>query len=179
MNPIDENGLLAAIQDPKQQHKAFEMMVKLYSPQLYAQIRRMVLYHDDADDILQNTFLKAWTSLSTFRGESKLSTWLYRIAFNETLAFLGKQKDNLALDDPEAAIVNQLMSDEYFDGDETEARLQAAVQSLPPKQRQVFTLKYFEEMKYEAISEILGTTVGGLKASYHLAVEKIEKFLTD
>lgn len=179
MNPIDENGLLAAIQDPKQQHKAFEMMVKLYSPQLYAQIRRMVLYHDDADDILQNTFLKAWTSLSTFRGESKLSTWLYRIAFNETLAFLGKQKDNLALDDPEAAIVNQLMSDEYFDGDETEARLQAAVQNLPPKQRQVFTLKYFEEMKYEAISEILGTTVGGLKASYHLAVEKIEKFLTD
>lgn len=179
MNHIDEKRLIEDIQNPKQQRKAFEVMVNQFSPQLYAQIRRMVLYHDDADDILQNTFLKAWASLGTFRGESKLSTWLYRIAFNETLAFLGKQKNTITLDDPEAAIVNQLMADDYFDGDETEAKLQAAVQSLPPKQRQIFIMKYFEEMKYEAISELLGTTVGGLKASYHLAVEKIENFLSD
>ena len=129
--------------------------------------------------IAKLTLLKAWSNLGSFRGDSKVSTWLYRIAFNETLAFLGKQKNDIPIDDPEATVVNYLMSDEYFDGDETEAKLQAAVQSLPPKQRQVFNLKYFDEMKYEDISEILGTTVGGLKASYHLAVEKIQKFLSD
>ena len=176
MYQFTEDNLIMALQDPKTQRKAFEEMVKRYSPQLYSQIRRMVLSHDD---ILQNTFLKAWSNLSSFRGDSKVSTWLYRIAFNETLAFLGKQKNDIPIDDPEATVVNYLMSDEYFDGDETEAKLQAAVQSLPPKQRQVFNLKYFDEMKYEDISEILGTTVGGLKASYHLAVEKIQKFLSD
>lgn len=179
MNPFDEYELIKALRDPSQQRKAFEKMVNRYSSQLYTQIRRMVLDHDDADDILQNTFLKAWANLSSFRGDSKLSTWLYRIAQNETLSFLSKQKNHIALDDPEASVVNQLMADDYFDGDETEARFQAAVQSLPPKQRQVFIMKYFEEMKYESISEILGTTVGGLKASYHLAVEKIENFLND
>ena len=175
MYQFTEDNLIMALQDPKTQRKAFEEMVKRYSPQLYSQIRRMVLSHDDTDDILQNTFLKAWSNLSSFRGDSKVSTWLYRIAFNETLAFLGKQKNDIPIDDPEATVVNYLMSDEYFDG----AKLQAAVQSLPPKQRQVFNLKYFDEMKYEDISEILGTTVGGLKASYHLAVEKIQKFLSD
>ena len=177
MRKFNEDELTKAILDPVQQRKAFEEMVRRYSPQLYAQIRRMVLSHDDSDDIIQNTYLKAWSSLSTFRGEAKLSTWLYRIAYNETLAFLNKQKNDVPLDDPEAAVVNQLMADEYFDGDETQAKFQAAVQSLPPKQRQVFNMKYFQEMKYETISKILGTTVGGLKASYHLAVEKIAKFL--
>ena len=148
MYQFTEDNLIKALQDPKTQRKAFEEMVKRYSPQLYSQIRRMVLSHDDTDDILQNTFLKAWSNLSSFRGEAKVSTWLYRIAFNETLAFLGKQRNDIPIDDPEASVVNYLMSDDYFD-----------------------------EMKYEAISEILGTTVGGLKASYHLAVEKIEKFL--
>lgn len=178
MNKFDEEKLVRDIMDPKNQRKAFEEMVSRFSPQLYAQIRRMVLDHDDADDILQNTYLKAWSSISTFRGNSKLSTWLYRIAYNETLAFLGKQKDHIPLDDPEASVVNHLMADEYFDGNEEEARFQAAIQKLPPKQRQVFNLKYFEDMKYETMSELLGVTVGGLKASYHLAVEKIEYFLS-
>ena len=154
------------------------MIVSQYSEQLYWQIRRMVLSHEDANDLLQNTFIKAWTNIDYFRAEAKLSTWLYRIALNECLTFLNKQRANMvAIDDPEAIGVQNLESDSYFSGDRIQLLLQKALLSLPEKQRMVFNLKYYQEMKYEDMSDIFGTSVGALKASYHHAVKKIEKFL--
>lgn len=157
------------------------MVVSQYSEQLYWQIRRMVLSHEDANDLLQNTFIKAWTNINYFRGEAKLSTWLYRIALNECLTFLNKQRATatLSLDDPEANVLDKLESDPYFSGDKMQKALQKALLSLPEKQRMVFNLKYYQEMKYEEMSEIFGTSVGALKASYHHAVKKIEKLLAD
>ena len=139
----------------------------------------MVLSHDDANDILQNTFIKAWTNIDYFRGDAKMSTWLYRIALNECLTFLNKQRANsqLSIDETDAEMLNQLESDTYFDGDHTQKIFLKAIHSLPEKQQMVFNLKYFKEMKYEDISEILGTSIGALKASYHHAVKKIETFL--
>jgi len=184
MKPIDENTLISQLRDPQTRAKAFEAVVAQYGQQIYWQIRRMVTYHDDADDVLQNTFVKAWANIDSFRGDSKLSTWLFRIAYNETLTFLKQQKDTVSLDtnvidedDDAPTLANTLQSDTYFDGDEAEALLFAALETLPPKQKAVFNMKYFEEKKYEEISEITGTSVGALKASYHLAVEKIEKYL--
>ena len=157
------------------------MIVAQYSEQLYWQIRRMVLSHEDANDLLQNTFIKAWTSIDYFRGEAKLSTWLYRIALNECLTFLSKQRATatLSLDDSEADVIQKLEGDAYFSGDRAQLLLQKALLTLPEKQRMVFNLKYYQDMKYEEMSEIFGTTVGALKASYHHAVKKIEKFLAD
>lgn len=177
----DETTIVRQLQDPQTCRQAFEVVVQQYREQLYWQIRRMVLSHDDADDLLQNTFIKAWTHIGYFRGEAKLATWLYRIALNECLTFLCKQQNNrsVPLDDPQASIVDRLEGDAYFNGDETQLLLQKALQTLPEKQKMVFNLKYYQEMKYEEISEILGTTVGALKASYHYAVKKIESFLKD
>ena len=179
MNTYNEEEVIVRLQDPKTQRTAFGEVVKAYSEQLYWQIRRMVLSHDDANDLLQNTFVKAWSNLHYFRGEAKLSTWLYRIALNECLNFLNKQRaqNQLSIDEAEAAALNKLESDPYFDGDQTQLLFEKAIQKLPEKQRMVFNLKYFQEMKYEEISEILGTSVGALKASYHNAVKKIEDFL--
>lgn len=179
MRYSDEKQLIEALQDPQQQRAAFEEVVRSYRERLYWQIRRMVLSHEDANDLLQNTFIKAWTNLSYFRGEAKLSTWLYRIALNECLNFLSRQQNlnSLQLDDPEGNLANQVEGDPYFDGDRAEKMLQAAILSLPEKQRAVFNMKYFQEMKYEEISEVFGTSVGALKASYHYAVKKIEEFL--
>lgn len=181
MNNYNEKEIIALLQDPTRQNEAFECIVRQYSKQLYWQIRRMVLSHDDANDLLQNTFFKAWTNLEYFRAEAKLSTWLYRIALNECLTFLNKQRatSQLSIDDAEADVVSKLESDTYFDGDETQVMFQKAIRMLPEKQRMVFNLKYFQEMKYEDMSEILGTSVGALKASYHHAVKKIENFLKD
>ena len=179
MNTYNEKEIIALLQDPARQKEAFECIVNEYSEQLYWQIRRMVLSHEDANDLLQNTFIKAWVNLDTFRGDARLSTWLYRIATNETLNFLQRKKDTTGLDDAPSAIVSQLTADEYFDGNETELQLQKAIASLPNKQRAVFHLKYYEEMKYEEMSSILNTSVGALKASYHHAVKKIEKFLEE
>ena len=183
MSKDKESSIQSRLINPGTRRQAFEEMVNYFSNRLYWQIRRMVTYHDDADDVLQNTFLKAWNGIDNFRGESKLSTWLYKIAYNETLTFLSKQHQNISLDnsmeiDEENGnnILNQLESDPYFDGDETERMLQAAIGSLPPKQRQVFNMKYFDDMKYEDMSEITGTSVGALKTSYHIAVKKIEVF---
>ena len=164
--------------DPKTQRKAFERLVREYSEQLYWIARRIVLNHDDANDVVQNVFMKAWTRLDSFHEESKMSTWLYRIALNESLDFVRKQKKQvISADDPSAGIVaQQLMADEYFDGSETEALLQEAIASLPDVQRTVFTLRYFDEMKYSEMSEILNTSEGSLKASYHIAVKKISDF---
>ncbi len=141
----------------------------------------MVESHDDANDILQNTFLKAWQSVEGFRGDAKLSTWLYKIALNESITFLSKEHKrlSLSLDDEESHLVNLIESDEYVDGDALALKLRKAVAALPEKQRLVFNMKYYDEMKYEQMSEILGTSVGALKASYHLAVKKIEQYFTD
>ena len=179
MEKYNEKETIALLQDPDRQREAFERIVKAYSEQIYWQIRRLVLSHDDANDILQNTFIKAWLNIDYFRGDAQLSTWLYRIAFNECLTFLNRQRANsqLSIDDADAEMVNKLESDSYFDGDDTQVIFQKAIQSLPEKQRIIFNLKYFKEMKYEEISEILGTSVGSLKASYHHAVKKIEAFL--
>lgn len=176
-----EREVLALLQDEQTQRRGFEMLVAKYSEQLYWQIRRMVLSHDDANDLLQNTFIKAWTNIDYFRAEAKLSTWLYRIALNECLTFLNKQRaqGTVSLDDPEADTLQRLEGDTYFSGDRAQMLLQKALLSLPEKQRMVFNLKYFQEMKYEEMSDIFGTSVGALKASYHHAVKKIEKFLEE
>lgn len=179
MKNYDEKEIIALLQEPGRQHKAFECIVNKYSEQLYWQIRRMVFSHDDTNDILQNTFIKAWLNIDYFRGTAKMSTWLYRIALNESLTFLNKQRatSHLSIDDEDAEMTNNLEGDPYFDGDETQKAFLKAIQSLPQKQRIVFNMKYFDEMKYEEISEIVGTSVGALKASYHHAVKKILSFL--
>lgn len=169
----DEQTLQRQLSDPKLRRKAFETVVRKFSPQIYWQIRRLVFSHDDADDILQNTFLKAWSNLGAFRGDSKISTWLFRIATNESLSFLQRKREMLSLDDPEASVINDITSDTYFDGDEAQQSFMKAIAALPDKQRLVFNMRYFDEMKYDDMSEILGTSVGSLKASYHIAVEKI------
>lgn len=173
-----EKEIILKLQEPDQQREAFEWIVNTYKEQLYYQIRRMVLSHEDADDLLQNTFIKAWNNLEYFRGEAKLSTWLYRIALNECLNFLNKQRaqKHLSIEESEANLLNQLESDPYFDGDQTQLLFEKAIQTLPEKQRIIFHLKYFEDMKYNEISEIMGTSIGALKASYHHAVKKIEEF---
>ena len=179
MNNYNEKEIIALLQDSARQREAFECIVKEYSEQLYWQIRRLVLSHEDANDLLQNTFIKAWTNIDYFRGDAKMSTWLYRIALNECLTFLNKQRasSQLSIDDTDIEMLNKLESDAYFDGDDTQKIFLQAIHTLPEKQQIVFNLKYFKEMKYEEISEIVGTSVGALKASYHHAVKKIEAFL--
>ena len=171
----DERVLMRALAEPTTQRKAFEQLVRQYSEQLYWKIRRIVLVHDDADDVLQNTFVKAWINLSDFRGQSRISTWLYRIAINQSLTFLNKQKaqQSVSMDDEEVSVANQLEGDPYFDGDKAQRLLQQALTTLPEKQRLVFNLRYFDELTY---TEIIGSTVGALKADYHLAVKKISKY---
>lgn len=181
MNRIDEKEIIYRLQDPSTQRKAFEEVVRAYGEQLYWQIRRMVFSHDDANDLLQNTFMKAWDNLDCFRGEARLSTWLYRIALNECLTFLKKEESqaHVSIDDPEADIAHKLESDPYFSGNRTQILFQQALATLPEKQRIVFNLKYFQEMTYEEIADITGTSTGALKASYHHAVKKIENFLRE
>lgn len=180
-SPYNEEEILSMLQCEETIKGAFSKIVEQYSEQLYWQIRRMVLSHEDANDLLQNTFIKAWSNIDSFRADSKLSTWLYRIAFNECLTFLNKQRamSTCSLDDPDAEVANKLEGDAYFSGDEAQLLLQKALQILPEKQRMVFNLKYFKEMKYEEMSDVFGTSVGALKASYHHAIKKIEQFLND
>lgn len=173
----DESEITEQLKNPETVRTAFGKVIAHYSEPLYWHIRKIVLCHDDANDILQNTFLKAWNSVEYFRGDAKLSTWLYKIATNESLSFIAKEKNrsNVSIDD-QSDIVNNLQSDEWFDGDDLHLRLQQAISRLPEKQRLVFNMRYFDEMKYEDISEVLGTSVGALKASFHHAVKKIESF---
>lgn len=174
---MDEEQLYTMLSNPTTQRKAFEIVVRQYSEQLYWQVRRIVLNHDDANDVMQNVMMKAWTNIDTFRKGSKISTWLYRIAINESLDFLRRQKGTTMVSaDAASGITNTLMADQYFDGDETEAQLQEVIAQLPDVQRTVFNLRYFEEMKYSEISKILNTSEGALKASYHIAVRKISEF---
>ncbi|MCI6856246.1 MAG: sigma-70 family RNA polymerase sigma factor [Bacteroidales bacterium] len=174
----DDEQLIEQLRDPQRCRKAFNEVIKIYTEPLYWQIRKMVIDHDDANDVLQNTFIKAWSSIENFRGDAKLSTWLYKIAINESITFINKEKqrNNVSLDDDDSFLINSLASDEWFDGDDLRLELQKAINSLPEKQRLIFNMRYFDDMKYEDMSEILGTTVGALKASYHHAVKKIEKF---
>lgn len=177
---IDEKALYTRLQDSSTKEAAFTQLVREYQESLYWQIRKMVLSHDDTDDVLQNTFIKAWSAIDSFRGESRLQTWLFRIAINESLNHLSKKKKQvLSLDQPEGSIADTLASDSYFDGDEMQRQFQAAIGTLPDKQRLVFNLKYFDEMKYEDMSDMLGTSIGALKASYHHAVRKIAAFFAD
>lgn len=180
MQQYTEDEIVIQLRDPARQRDAFAQVVGLYGEKLYWQIRKMVLNHEDANDLLQNTFLKAWTSIDYFRGEAKLSTWLYRIAINECITFLNRQRtiNNVSIDDTDVYLLERLKGDEYFDGDAAQLKLQKAILTLPEKQRAVFNLKYFEEMKYEDMSDVFGTSVGALKASYHHAVKKVEEYLT-
>jgi RNA polymerase sigma-70 factor (ECF subfamily) len=154
----------------------FEQIVRQYSEPLYWQIRRMVLSHEDANDILQNTFMKAWNRMDDFHGESKISTWLSRIALNESVDFLRHNKRQINAIDDGMSVADTLMADPYFDGSEIEARLQQAIASLPEVQRTVFQLRYYDDMKYSDMSKLLNTSEGALKASYHIAVKKISEF---
>lgn len=174
-HPFDEERLVSLLKDEKTAHKAFETIVDVYSEPLYWQIRKLVVNHDEADDLLQNVFLKAWKNIHNFRGEAKLSTWLHKIAINESLNFVQheRQKREITDDSGDEFLLNNIESDSFFDGDDLQLALQKAIDSLPEKQRLVFNMRYYDEMKYDEISEILGTSVGALKASYHHAVKKI------
>lgn len=177
--PVENDPqLIERLRNPKTCRQAFEEVIRRYGEPLYWQIRRMVQSHEDADDLLQNTFLKAWSSIENFRGEAKLSTWLYKIAINESLSFLEREKkrQNVSIDNEESGVINSIQADHDIDGDKLALKLREAIATLPEKQRLVFNMRYYDEMKYEQMSEILGTSVGALKASYHLAVKKIEQF---
>ncbi len=177
---IAEETLVNELKNKESQAKAFEVLVNTYKERLYWHIRRIVLNHDDADDVLQNTFIKVYRNIDGFKGDSKLYSWMYRIATNESLTFLKQRSKKMGVSNEELkmSLVENLQSDVYFEGDEIQLKLQKALATLPDKQKLVFTMKYFQEMKYEEISEVLETSVGALKASYHLAVKKIETYLT-
>lgn len=177
MAKIDEQDILNRLQNPQTRRKAFEDIVNVYSRQLYWQIHYILQNHDDTDDVLQNTFIKAWKGIERFEGKSAIYTWLYRIAHNEAITFLKQKRLMDSIDDEDFTEQASFTADEYFDGDATQEILMQAVSTLPAKQRQVFCLKYFEDKKYEEISELAGTSIGALKASYHIAVEKITKFI--
>ena len=161
-------------------NRGFRLLVETYSKRLYWHIRHMVILHEDADDALQNTFINAWKNIGNFRNESALYTWLYTIATNESLTLINKRKRNsaLSLDDIGSYLANSLEGSTWFNGDEAQIKLQNAILQLPEKQRIVFNLRYFDEMPYEEMSKVLGTSEGALKASYHHAVKKIEQYLT-
>ena len=176
---IAEETLIENLKQKDTQAKAFEVLINTYKERLYWHIRRIVLNHDDTDDVLQNTFIKIFRNIDKFKGDSKLYSWMYRIATNEALTFLKIKSKKLGVDNEELQerMANNLEADVYFEGDEIQLKLQKAIALLPEKQKLVFNMKYFEELKYGEISEILETSVGGLKASYHLAVKKIEATL--
>lgn len=178
---IAEETLVKELKEEATQAKAFELLVDTYKQRLYWHIRRIVLDHDDTDDVLQNTFIKVYRNIESFKGESKLYSWMYRIATNEALQFLKAKSRKLGVSasDMQEQLANKLKADVYFDGDEIQLRLQQALARLPEKQKLVFNMKYFDGLKYEEISGILDTSVGALKASYHLAVKKIESFLKE
>ena len=175
----DEKAFISELTNPKTQNEAFRKLLQLYQKPLYYHIRNMVLNHDDADDVLQNTFFKVFSNLKNFKGDSKLYSWMYRIATNEAITFMQQRakKQGISSEEVQQKAINKLESDVYFDGDEIQIKLHKAIATLPEKQQLVFKMKYFEELKYEEMSEILGTSVGALKASYHIAVKKIEEFL--
>ena len=175
----DEKDFIQDLLNPKTQNVAFQKLLRNYQRPLYNHIRNIVLNHDDADDVLQNTFIKVFQYLKDFKGESKLFSWMYRIATNEAIRFINQKakRNGTTSEAMQTKIVDNLKADSYFDGNEIQIKLQKAVALLPEKQQLVFKMKYYEEIKYEELSEILGTSIGALKASYHHAVKKIEDFV--
>lgn len=175
-----DRELLAKFRQEDTRNYAFNMLVREYQKRLYWHIRKILIDHDDTNDVLQNVFVKVWRNLDGFKGESQLYTWLYRIATNESITFLNQKKKRagVPLDEASGFLGVSLQSDSHFKGDEIQAKLQQAILTLPDKQRIVFNMKYFDNMKYEEMSAILETSVGALKASYHYAVKKIESYLT-
>lgn len=176
-----ENQFINALKNPDTQETAFNKLLSDYKEKLYWHVRKIVIDHNDADDVLQNTFLKVFENINKFKGNSSVYTWMFRIATNESLNYINKKAKKLGVSNDEliAKKGEKLESDPYFEGDEMELKLQKAISRLPEKQRIVFNMRYFEEMKYKKISEILGTSEGGLKASYHHAVKKIKIFLNE
>ena len=182
MPVISDGEIIQKFKNPETRDKAFHELVTKYQERLYWHCRKIVILHEDTDDALQNTLIKAWNSLSNFRSDSALFTWLYRIATNESLTALKQKKrfqNHTSLDEYVLGLSENLTADAYFDGDKAERKLQSAILGLPEKQRLVFNMKYYDEMKYNDIAEILKTSVGALKASYHHAVKKIEKFIQE
>ncbi len=176
---IHDSLILQKFEDEKTRNEAFGLLLKKYQQKVYWHIRRMVLNHDDADDLVQDVFIKVWKNLSNFRQDSQLYTWLYRIASNECITFLNKKKakNNVSLDELPEQLTNNLSEENYFSGDAIQKKLQMALLTLPAKQKLVFNMKYYDDLKFQEISDVLGTSVGALKASYHLAVKKIEHYL--
>ena len=182
MSEYSDKELLTLFRNKDNKNYAFNLIVRKYQKRLYWHIRKIVINHDDTDDVLQNTFIKVWKGLENFKQASQLYTWLYRIATNEALSFLKQKRTKyffIPISDVEKQLINTLKSDEYFNGDEIQLKLQKAILTLPEKQRIVFNMKYFDEIKYNEMAEILQTSVGALKASYHQAVKKIEKYLKE
>lgn len=176
--PKEDQSLIERLREPSTCREAFTEVIARFSEPLYWQIRRMVENHDDTNDILQETFLKAWSSIENFRGDAKLSTWLYKIAINESISHLAKERkrQNISIDEEGSMLINLIEADEHIDGDALALELRKAIATLPEKQRIVFNMRYYDEMKYDQMAEILGTSVGALKASYHIAVKKIEQY---
>ncbi|RKE95016.1 RNA polymerase sigma factor [Ichthyenterobacterium magnum] len=175
----NDTDLIQRLKSSQTREQAFKELLALYKERLYWHIRKIVKSHDDADDVLQNTFIKVYKSIHNFKGESKLFSWMYRIATNESITHLNKnaKRLNITNEELQAHAINNLKSDVYFDGDEIQIKLQKAISSLPQKQQLVFNMKYFDDIKYKDMSEILDTSEGALKASYHIAVKKIETYL--
>ncbi|MXV17964.1 RNA polymerase sigma factor [Hufsiella ginkgonis] len=176
---VPDSEILEKFASERTRNDAFNLLLKKYQQKIYWHVRRMVIDHDDTDDLVQEVFIKVWKSLANFRNDSQLYTWLYRIATNEAITFLNrkKQKNNISLDDVSPDLSASLTEGAYFNGNTAQLKLQQALLTLPEKQRLVFNMKYYDDLKYEEISDILGTSVGALKASYHLAVKKIERHL--
>ncbi|MBN4065723.1 sigma-70 family RNA polymerase sigma factor [Candidatus Amoebophilus asiaticus] len=176
-----DSEILAKFKNPDTRNYAFNLLVQKYQKRLYWHVRRMVIDHDDADDVVQNVFIKVFKSLDKFKEESKLYTWLYKIATNESITFINKKRTRffIPMEDVEHQLSESLEDDNYYSGDEVQMKLQKALLSLPEKQRLVFNMKYYDDLKYKEMSEILGTSVGALKASFHHAVKKIEKYLSE
>jgi RNA polymerase sigma factor (sigma-70 family) len=179
MKQVEDAEILQKFTVEKTRQEAFNLLLNKYQQKIYWHIRRMVVNHDDADDLVQDVFIKVWKNLANFRNDSQLYTWIYRIATNECITFLNKKKlkNNTPLDEVSAELAESLIEPSYFNGNDIQLKLQKAILTLPDKQRLIFNMKYFDDMKYEEISEVLGTTVGALKASFHIAVKKIEAFM--
>ncbi|WP_304062188.1 RNA polymerase sigma factor [Pedobacter glucosidilyticus] len=176
---IEDSEILEKFNNPQTQELGFKLLLNKYQQKIYWHIRRIVIEHEDADDVVQDVFIKVWKNLAAFRQDSQLYTWLYRIATNESITFLNKKKTkfNSSFEELSEKLSESLNDDNYFTGDQIQKKLQKALLTLPEKQRLVFNMKYYDDLKFQEISDILGTSVGALKASYHLAVKKIEQFL--
>jgi RNA polymerase sigma factor (sigma-70 family) len=179
MKQVEDSEILEKFSNIKTRDEAFNLLLNKYQQKIYWHIRRLVIDHDDTDDLVQDVFIKVWKNLENFRSDSQLYTWIYRIATNESITFLNKQKqrNNTPLDEVSSELEETLVASSYFDGDKIQMKLQKALLTLPEKQRLIFNMKYFDDLKYEEIAAITGTSVGALKASFHIAVKKVETFM--